>query len=100
MGTSQGHISIDLVNKEHRVRVGFWIGDNKDLYDDLYKNKEDIEGDFGNELVWDRLDNKKASLVCTYIKGLDFKKQDNYPELMQKIIDMVVKLRSVIKKYL
>ena len=100
MGTSQGHISIDLVNKEHRVRVGFWIGDNKDLYDDLYKNKEDIEGDFGSELVWDRLDNKKASLVCTYIKGLDFKTQDNYPELMQKIIDMVVKLRSVIKKYL
>ena len=100
MGTSQGHISIDLVNKEHRVRVGFWIGDNKDLYDDLYQNKAEIESEFGSELVWDRLDNKKASLVCTYIKGLDFKKQDNYPELMQEIIDTVVKLREVIKKYL
>ena len=32
VGTSQGHISIDLVNKEHRVRVGFWIGDNKELF--------------------------------------------------------------------
>lgn len=100
VGTSQGHISIDLVNKEHRIRVGFWVDDNKDLYDELYSNKKEIENDFGSELVWYRLDNKKASLVCTYIKGLDFAKQDNYPELMQQIIDNVVKLRTVIKKYL
>lgn len=100
VGTSQGHISIDLVNKEHRVRVGFWIGDNKELFDSLYQNREAIESDFGNELVWDRLDNKKASFVCTYIKGLDFRKQDNYPDLMQQIIDTVVKLRDVIKKHL
>ena len=100
VGTSQGHISIDLVNKEHRVRVGFWIGDNKELFDNLYQNRETIENDFGNELVWDRLDNKKASFVCTYIKGLDFKKQDNYPDLMQQIIDTVIKLRDVIKKQL
>ena len=88
------------MNKEHRVRVGFWIGDNKELFDNLYQNREAVERDFGNELVWDRLDNKKASLVCTYIKGLDFKKQDNYPDLMQQIIDTVVKLRDVIKKHL
>ena len=100
VGTSQGHISIDLVNKEHRVRVGFWIPDNKDMYDSLFEKKDMIEEDFGSELVWDRLDGKKASLVCTYIKGLDFKKQDNYPELMQQIIDTVVKLRDVIQQYI
>ena len=100
VGTSQGHISIDLVNKEHRVRVGFLIGDNKDLFDDLYKNREAIESDFGGGLEWDRMDDKKVSSICTYIKGLDFAKQDNYPELMELIIDTVVKLRTVIKKYL
>ena len=100
VGTSQGHISIDLVNKEHRVRVGFWITDNKELFDALYRNKEIIESEFGSELVWYRLDNKKASIVCAYINGLDFKKQNNYPELMQMIVDTVVKLRNVIKSYL
>lgn len=60
---SQGHISIDLVNIDHHVRVGFWIGDNKELFDSLYQNREAIESDFGNDLVWDRLDNKKASFV-------------------------------------
>ena len=100
VGTSQGHISIDLVNKEHRVRVGLWITDNKELFDDLESKKGEIEADFGKELVWDRLDNKKASIICTYLKNLDFKKQDNYPELMQEIIDTVVKLRDVMKQYL
>lgn len=98
--TSQCHISIDLINKEHRVRVGLWIIDNKELFDYLYENKEKIESDFGSKLVWNRLDHKRASRVCAYIKGLDFKKPGNYPELMQTIINMVVKLRTVIKEYL
>ena len=66
----------------------------------MYSKKDEIESEFGSELVWDRLDNKKASIVCTYLKNLDFKKQDNYPELMQEIIDTVIKLRGVMKKYL
>ena len=45
------------------------------------------------------MDNKKSSLICTYIKGLDFKNHENYPELMNKSIDLVVKMRDVLKEY-
>ena len=100
VGTSKAHISIDLVNKEHRIRVGLWINDDKDLFDKLHAMKKEIESEIGSELVWYRLDDKKASIICTYIDGLDFKKQDNYPELMQEIIDAVVKMRKVLKKYI
>jgi len=100
IGTSQAYLQIDLINKEHKIRVSLWIPDNKDLFDSLYEHKGEIEDEFGDALSWDRLDQKKASYVCTYIKGLDFKKQDNYPELMQAIIDTTVKLRTVFKPYL
>lgn len=53
----------------------------------------------GMALSWERLDNKKSSLICTYIKGLDFKNHENYPELMNKSIDLVVKMRDVLKEY-
>ena len=33
VGSSQCHISIDLVNKDHKIRVGLWITDNKDLFE-------------------------------------------------------------------
>lgn len=100
MGSSECHISIDLVNKEHKIRIGVWIADNKELYDKFYANKDAIESACGFELTWDRLDNKKASLACTYINGLDFDNQDNYPELINKAIDLVLTIRKAFISFL
>lgn len=94
MGTSECHISIDLVNKEHKIRIGVWIPDNKALFDKFYDNKVEIESACGFELTWDRLENKKAALACTYIQGLDFDNQENYPELINKAIDLVLTMRK------
>jgi len=94
IGSSDANISVDLVNKEHKIRVSLWISDNKELFDALFMRRDEIEAALGFGLVWNRLDNKKASYISAYIKGLDFKKQDNYPELMEQIIDMVVKMKK------
>lgn len=96
VGSSEAHISIDLVNKEHRVRVGLWIPDNKELFDKFFNHKDEIEKLIGEELEWDRLDNKKASYFASYIKGLDFKSQDNYIELMNAIIDKTILLKNTV----
>lgn len=100
IGSSDASISIDLVNKEHKIRVSLWISDNKDIFDALLQKKDEIEEALGFALEWNRLDNKKASYICTYIKGLDFKKQDNYPMLMEQIIDQVLKMRNVFPKFM
>ncbi len=100
IGSSEANISIDLVNKEHKIRVSLWINDNKDLYDSLLLRKDEIEQLLGFDLEWNRLDSKKASYICTYIKGLDFKKQDNYPQLMDQIIDLVLKMRKVFPQFM
>ena len=100
VGSSKCHISVELINREQRIRVGLWIPDCKDLYDFLYENKDEIEKAAGVELIWDRLESKKASLICTYIKGLNFKKQDNYNELMNKAIDNVIMLKNAITPFI
>lgn len=100
IGTSKCHISIELVNKENKIRVGLWISDDKELFDNLIKYREEIESQCNFKLSWDRLDNKKASKIYTEIDGLDFSKQDNYHTLMEKIIENVVILRSALKRYL
>ena len=98
IGSSKCHISIDLVNKEHKIRVGLWIPDCKELYDKLYEQRDDIQAELPHELTWFRLDDKKASLVCTYIQGLDFDNQENYPELMDKIIEYVMAFKKTFGK--
>lgn len=100
VGSSQCHVSIDLINREHRIRISLWIPDNKELFDSFYSKKEKIENAMESELEWERLDDKKASLICTYIPDLDFNKQDNYSELMNLCIDWVVKFKKEFSKYL
>ena len=100
IGSSECHISIDLINKNHKIRVGVWIGDNKELFDKFYANKDQIESACGFELEWNRLDNKKASFVCTYIPGLDFDNTSNYAELMNKSIDLVLTIRKAFVPFL
>lgn len=100
LGTSSAHIAITLVNKENKIGIEIHISDDKDLFDKLYNNKEAIESEFGAELKWSRLDKRKASRIIYYINGLNFDDHSNYPDLDEKIITNVLKMRKVFKKYL
>lgn len=100
VGSSEAHIAIDLVNKDGNVVVEFYISDNKDLFDSLFTQKDEIEEKLGLSLAWDRLDGKKASRIKHYIDGLDFDDHSNYESLMNEIIDVAVKMRNVFKKYI
>lgn len=100
VGSSKCHISIDLVNREHKIRVSMWIPNDKSLYDKFYASCSEIEEKVGFKLNWDRLENNKASFICTYIEGLDFNNQDNYEELMDKIIEYVLLFRKAFSKFI
>lgn len=100
IGTSEAHISITLVNKDGSIGVEIYINDNKDLFDNLFEHKDEIEVKLGFDMHWERLDDKKASRIKSYIPGLNFNKQGNYPELMNQVIERVVKVRDVFKGYL
>ena len=78
LGTSEAHISINLVNKSSYVVIDVYINDNKELFDKLMDKKDIIESELGFKLVWDRLDNGKASRIKYRIKGLNFDDHSNY----------------------
>lgn len=100
VGSSQCHISIDLVNREHKIRISMWIPDNKSLYDAFYSNKDSIEKEIGHTINWDKLDDKKAAYAYTFIEGLNFNNQDNYDALMNSAIKEVLLFRKAFKPYI
>ena len=100
MGSSNCHLSINLVNKDNKIRVCLYITNNKEFYDELYTKKDEIENKLGYELEWNRLDDAIASTISTYIMGLDFKNPSNYDELIKKSICKVLELRKVFKEYI
>ena len=70
-----------------------YINDDKELYDSLESQKEEIEAKLNLPLEWRRLDDKKASRIMHKIYS-------NYGELMNEMIDKAVKFISVFKKYM
>jgi hypothetical protein len=56
--------------------------DNKINFETLLADKEEIEKEFGTELVWMPLSGKKSSRVAAYKTGIDPLNEDNWPELL------------------
>jgi len=96
LGSGQCHTGVDLVDKDGFVRVNVWISNNKDLYDFIYKHKEEVEQNLqGIKIKWDRKDGKKASTISTIIDGLSLDNAETYNELANKIIDMAVRYKKI-----
>lgn len=95
LGTSEAHIFITLVNKMKKsIGIEVYINDNKELFDKLYSEAEEIQDELNFTMEWQRLDNKKASRIIYYISGLDFNNHENYDELINKVIDKVIAIRD------
>lgn len=79
--------------------VELYISDNKDLFDKLFSQKDEIEEKLGLKPDWQRLDGKKASRVLYRMPGLNFDDHSNYDSLMNEMIDKAVLFSTVFKKY-
>lgn len=100
IGTSEAHLAINLVNKENKIVLELYITDNKNLFDQMYNEKDKIESKLDMTLNWERLDDKKASRIKYDIPGLNFSNHSNYPYLMSQCIEKIILMREVFKKYI
>ncbi len=100
IGKSSCHLSAELINPKNKIRLSFLIPDDKELFDRLFENKEEIEKKVGTKLDWDRLEGKKASRIATYISNFSFSHPETYPELSNKMIDILVSFRTTFQEYL
>lgn len=100
LGTSEAHIAINLVNKERKIVLEVYISDNKELFDELFFHREEIETALQMKFTWDRLEHRKASRIKHDIPGLNFDDHSNYHELMEEVIDKAVKMKKVFAEYL
>ncbi len=61
---------------------------------------DEIEKAVGCPVGWYELEKKKSAAVSAVIDGLDFDDHSNYPELMNKAIDVVIAMKEVCLPYL
>lgn len=103
-GSGMRHVPYILIfgTKEIRLELGIGRADkkqNKWIFDELFKRKETIEENFGNALVWDRLDNNKQSSV-RFRKAVDGYKEENWPDIIQWMLVNMKRFEKAMKPHL
>jgi hypothetical protein len=69
---------------EARVELSLQRSDreeNKNIFDQLFSKKEEIESKFGSQLTWKRMDDKKSSRI-QFAQPFDGFNRENWPEMI------------------
>ena len=87
-----------LIFGKNLARVELYLSrpqadENKWIFDQLERERQEIEGRFGAELQWQRLDDKKACRIC-YQHQFDGFDEENWPEMTVWLCKHVVKLEE------
>lgn len=82
-----------------RVELYIDSGDketNKNLFDALLSQKDEIEQEIGHELTWQRLDNRRASRVAWVFPGHITDSEEELKKLRQKAVPAMVKFSEAL----
>jgi len=72
--------------------------DNKRLFDELLKYKDEIEQKFGKELVWERLDDNISSRVAYNLDRVNIFNKDDWGKMTTFLTENVIKFEEVMRK--
>lgn len=73
---------------------------NKIRFDKLFKYKNEIEKEFGSEIKWERLENRRASRISIRFENVGLKDKDKWDELQNNMVDAMIKLEKSFRKYI
>jgi hypothetical protein len=86
--------------KDGQVRAELYIdrGDetaNKELFDQLKSQREEVETRFGEPLRWERLDDKRACRIAVYRDGHIKQSPEELAEIRTWLVDRLLALKEV-----
>ena len=78
---------IDTGSQEH----------NKQIFDNLYKRKEDIEAKFGDKLEWERLEKYRTSKIVYYLPNVSIFNEDDWDKMIGFQTDNMIKFEAALR---
>lgn len=69
---------------------------NKWLFDELHRERHDIEAEFGESLLWQKLDGKRASRIAARRPGAVASSREELGEIEQWGIDQLLRFKQVL----
>ncbi|MEX1064321.1 MAG: DUF4268 domain-containing protein [Candidatus Paceibacterota bacterium] len=99
LGNSISHLALTLNTQDSQMACEMYIPDNKELFDNLYSQKDKINTEINKDLKWQRLDGKKASRI-RLSNDADFNDKDHWDEYFTWLKDTAELFLKVFPKYI
>mgnify|MGYP003774273049 CR=1 FL=1 len=101
-GTGISSVSYSFVISRSYVRVELYMQkakkeENKFIFDELMLLKDVIESDFGDQLIWERLDDKKASRIKYQKVDVNIFNDNDWGIIFDFMVDAMVRLEKTFK---
>ena len=98
-GSGISGVTFNFVISNYYARTEVYISrnskeQNKLIFDELLSKKSEIEKTFGENLQWERLDNKKASRIKHELNDVDYFNRDDSNKMIVFMIDSMQRLEK------
>jgi hypothetical protein len=105
MGASSGiqglYFNYVVLQDQSGVELYIDRGDaetNKRIFDDLFAQRAEIDGKFGVELSWERLDSRRASRIAYRSSRGGYRSpSEEWPEIQDEIVDAMLRLEGALR---
>lgn len=74
------------------------VKENKFIFDELFQQREQIENNFGHELLWERLDNKKSCRIKYELGNVNVFDKADWPKMMYFMIDGMIRIEKTFRE--
>ena len=74
--------------------------ENKIIFEELFKEKENIENIYGKALVWQSLEGKRACRIKDVVEGGYRDAEEKWPEIHKNMIESMIKLDKALKTHI
>ena len=104
VGLGMSGVNLNLVVTRKYARTEVYINKgkqelNKEIFEILKKDKESIERELGQEIVWERMEDKITSRIKWEKQGLNIFNEDDHKEMIAFLIMSMQKMHDVFKNY-
>lgn len=99
MGCSEAHLSLTINSRDDLIACEVYISNNKDLFNSLERNKDDIEQELLETLDWQVLESKKASRI-KLSRNIEFENKDSWEDAFKWLHEKAQIFQKVFGNYI
>ena len=98
-GFSNAHIALTINSQSSQMACEIYIPDSKQLFACLFSNKEAIEDELAESLVWEELPEKKASRIKLATRG-ELANQSEWRQYHSWMLNKVTEFQKVFSRHI